>query len=163
MFLPSLIFAEDIIYDKFDIKVPYTEGTKVKDVTYKIYVSTIEDGENLKERTSDFKIENLIAVRDSFLKKYIAGPSEGSYMTTELANYPPTYREMDVNGVYCMEVRGLWKVEGDFMGGPFMSRSYYDKKKNDIVTVETFVYAPQHKKRNKIRLMEAITTSVDFE
>lgn len=111
----------------------------------------------------DFKIENLIAVRDSFLKKYIAGPSEGSYMTTELANYPPTYREMDVNGVYCMEVRGLWKVEGDFMGGPFMSRSYYDKKKNDIVTVETFVYAPQHKKRNKIRLMEAITTSVDFE
>lgn len=112
---------------------------------------------------SDFSLERLLTVRDSIMKCYIEGPSEGSYMATELKNYEPVHRVMRVDGRYCVEIRGLWRVEGDFMGGPFVSRSYYDEKNNDIVTVETFVYAPQHKKRNKIRLMEAVTTSVEFE
>ncbi|MBP5423362.1 MAG: DUF4837 family protein [Paludibacteraceae bacterium] len=112
---------------------------------------------------NDFSLERLLAVRDSIMKCYIEGPSEGSYMATELKNYEPVYRAMKVDNRYCVEIRGLWRVEGDFMGGPFVSRSYYDEKNNDIVTVETFVYAPQHKKRNKIRLMEAVTTSVEFE
>lgn len=111
----------------------------------------------------DFKLEHLIAVRDSVMKQYIEGPTEGSYMTTETVNYKPVSRELMVDGVYCVEVRGLWRVEGDLMGGPFMSRSYYDEKRQDVVTVETFVYAPQHKKRNKIRLMESIVASVQIQ
>ncbi len=111
----------------------------------------------------DFSKEHLIALRDSVMKLYIEGPTEGSFMATELKNYDPDYREMMVDGRYCAELRGLWRVEGDFMGGPFMSRSYYDEKNSEIVTIETFVYAPQHKKRNKIRLMEAIVTSAEFD
>lgn len=110
----------------------------------------------------DFKLERIIAVRDSILKERIDGPSEGSYMTTEVKNHYPVCREMNIDGKYCVEVRGLWRVEGDMMGGPFCSRSFYDEKNNDIVTIEVFVYAPQHKKRNKIRLMEAISAEVEF-
>lgn len=112
---------------------------------------------------ADFSLERLLAVRDSVMKRNIPGPSEGSYMSTEMDNYPPVSRAMIVDSVYCVEVRGLWRVEGDFMGGPFVSRSYYDQAHNDIVTVEAFVYSPREKKRNKMRLTEAITTSVKFE
>lgn len=110
----------------------------------------------------DFKLENLIALRDSVVKEHIDGPSEGSYMTTETKNLYPISREMNIEGKYCMEVRGLWRVEGDMMGGPFCSRSFYDEKNKDIVTVEVFIYAPQHNKRNKIRLMEAISSSLEI-
>lgn len=112
---------------------------------------------------ADFSRERLVALRDSVLKIYIEGPSEGSYMGTDTINCEMTYKEMTVDDRYCTEIRGLWRVQGDFMGGPFVSRSYYDEKHHDIVTIETFVYAPQHKKRNKIRLMEAITSAVEFE
>ena len=112
---------------------------------------------------ADFSKEKLVAMRDSVLKIYIEGPSEGSYMGTDTINCELTYKEMMVDDHYCTEIRGLWRVQGDFMGGPFVSRSYYDDKQKNMVTVETFVYAPQHKKRNKIRLMEAITTNVEFQ
>lgn len=112
---------------------------------------------------SDFTKEHLIAVRDSVMKQYIEGPSENSYMATEVKNYEPISRELMVDDRYCVEVRGLWRVEGDMMGGPFVSRSYYDEKNNDIVTIEAFVYAPQHNKRNKMRLMEAIVATAQFE
>ena len=112
---------------------------------------------------TDFSKQKLIAVRDSVMKQYIAGPSEGSYMTTEVKNYEPISRELMVDNRYCVEIRGLWRVEGDMMGGPFVSRSYYDEKNNDIVTIEAFVYAPQHNKRNKMRLMEAIVATAQFE
>ena len=111
----------------------------------------------------DFTVPHLVSVRDSVLKKHIPGPSEGSYMATDTINYYPAFRDVPLKERYCCEMRGLWRVQGDIMGGPFVSRSYFDARNSQIVTVETFVYAPNHKKRNKIRLMEAIVTSVEFE
>jgi hypothetical protein len=101
-------------------------------------------------------------IRDSVLKVNVPGPSEGSYMATEVQFHKPLYREFMYEGRYCAELRGLWRVEGDIMGGPFVSRSYYDEKNQQIVTAEVFVYAPQHKKRNKIRQMESILRSVEL-
>ena len=51
--------------------------------------------------------------------------------------------------------RGLWEMTGDAMGGPFVSRSYVDSVNHRIVVKEAFVYAPERKKRNLIRQLEA--------
>lgn len=110
----------------------------------------------------DFKQEHLLMIRDSVLKVNVPGPSDGSYMTTEVQFFKPLYREFMFEGKYCAELRGLWRVEGDIMGGPFVSRSYYDEARQEIVTAEAFVYAPQHKKRNKMRQIESILRSVEI-
>lgn len=112
--------------------------------------------------TSDFSQIALINKRNELLQKYVAGPREGSYMTTEL-QYLPAFRSYDYKGYYTAELRGLWKVEGDYMGGPFVSLSRIDKRNNRIVTVEGYVYAPKYDKRNYIRQMEAILYSFRFE
>jgi hypothetical protein len=49
------------------------------------------------------------------------------------------------------ELRGLWELVNDFMGGPFVSRSYVDANRRRIVTVEGYVYAPRFEKRDYIR------------
>lgn len=113
--------------------------------------------------STDFSLNRIIEKRDSITKIYIEGPSEGSYMTTETSVIPPVARQFYYNKKKCVEVRGLWRTEGDFMGGPFVSRTFLDKTNNEIITVEAFVYAPQHKKRNKIRQTEAVLHSLEFD
>ena len=103
----------------------------------------------------DFKPENLLWKRDSVLKKHIEGPSPNSYMTTE-HRFDFTYKEMNVNGKYCILLRGLWRVEGDMMGGPFVSITFRDKENNRMIAIEGFVYAPSNKKRNYVRQLESI-------
>ncbi|HNZ72795.1 MAG TPA: DUF4837 family protein, partial [Prolixibacteraceae bacterium] len=64
---------------------------------------------------------------------------------------------------YAVEVRGLWQVENDFMGGPFVSLSILDVLKRRVVTVEGFVYAPANKKRNLLQQVEAMAYSLKFD
>jgi hypothetical protein len=48
------------------------------------------------------------------------------------------------------------------MGGPFISHSTLDTARNEIITVEAYVYNPNNKKRNLMRQMEAIVYSFEL-
>ncbi len=112
--------------------------------------------------TNTFTKTYLLNKRDSILKEHVPGPSEGSYMTTE-RRYEPVFEEIALNGKYMVKMRGLWKVENDFMGGPFVSLTTVDKQRNRIVTVEGYVYAPHKDKRNLIRQVEAIIYTLKIQ
>lgn len=102
-----------------------------------------------------FTAEYLIGKRNEILKKYVPGPTRGSYMSTE-TSYPIIFRELSKKGSYLIELRGLWKTEKAFMGGPFISHTVLDEENNRVVTVEGFVFAPSLDKRNYVRELEAI-------
>jgi 5'(3')-deoxyribonucleotidase len=112
---------------------------------------------------SQFEKDNLIATRDSILKIYVEGPSKGSYMQTE-TEYP-VVREVNTNenDMYGASLRGLWRVENDFMGGPFVSYSFVDKTRENIVCVEGYVYNPKKDKRNFIMQLEAIIKTARYK
>ena len=110
---------------------------------------------------SQFEANNLIKKRNQLLKKYIPGPTDGSYMSTDTVT-PLSVKQYEFNGLYALEIRGLWKVENDYMGGPFVNLSVLDEKNNRIVCVDGYVYAPQEDKRNLIRQVEAIMHTLDF-
>lgn len=113
--------------------------------------------------TAQFNVNSLVAMRDMMLQKYIPGPLEGSYMTTEtefvlpLVTYVP-----DFPAGYTVEMRGMWKVENDFMGGPFVSYTFADNRTGNLVTVEGYYYEPNQKKRNQMLQLEAILYSLKF-
>jgi len=46
-------------------------------------------------------------------------------------------------------------MEGDKMGGPFVSHAHLDEKNQRVVVAETFVYAPGTKKAKLLRRGEA--------
>lgn len=112
---------------------------------------------------NDMTLSRIVERRDSLTKKYVPGPSEGSYMCVENEVIPPVERHILYKKRKCTEVRGLWRVEGGFMGGPFVSRSFVDTLHQEVVTMDAFVYAPQHEKRNKIRQVEAVLHSLEIE
>lgn len=103
-----------------------------------------------------FTPEYLVAKRDSVLKANMPGSFPGSYMTTETRfGCTVDYESITQNGKYCGVMRGLWRVEGDMMGGPFVSHTRLDEENNRVVVAEGFVFAPETSKRNFIRRVEA--------
>lgn len=103
-----------------------------------------------------FSKEYLLNKRDSILHDNVPGPSQGSYMTTE-HHFPIMYKRVTINDTEVVELRGLWKVQGDIMGGPFILHAHHDKKNNRVVVTDGFVYSPEKPdKRDKIRQLEAL-------
>ncbi len=100
-----------------------------------------------------FTKEFFINKRDSVMKINIPGAQEGMYMSTDSTTVE--VEPINVQGKYALESRGLWRVKGDFMGGPFVSHTRIDTVNNRVITAEVFVYSPNKLKRNLIRMMEA--------
>lgn len=96
----------------------------------------------------------ITARRDSILALKVPGAYEGSHMTTSKF-VSPAFRAMTLGGKYVGELRGLWEMKGDIMGGPFVSLTRLDEANQRIITAEAFIYAPEKKKRNLMRKLEA--------
>ena len=162
--------SHNTLLGEFDMKLYLPPGFRVAhqtddfvwvryetpDISQGILISTFR-----YESDSTFTKDFLLAKRDEFLKKNVPGSLPNSYMTTE-HRVPSIFNITQHKGNYAAELRGLWRVEGDFMGGPFISLSVLDASKQRIVTVEGFVYAPRFDKRNYLRQVEAMVYSLEF-
>ena len=113
--------------------------------------------------TNDLSEDRLIKVRDSITRKYIPGPKDGSYMTTDKEFVKPVFRAVpDFPAGYAIEMRGQWNTVGEFMGGPFLSYTVVNPEHNKLVTVEGFIYYPNKAKRDLLRQLETIIWSLKF-
>ena len=109
-----------------------------------------------------FSVENIINTRNRVMRENVPGMFEGSYMTTSDAQEPTT-RSLRFKGRDFMETRGFWEVEGDFMGGPFVSHSFYSPDGKDIIVLEAFVFAPRYDKRQYLRQVESLLYSFEWK
>ena len=109
-----------------------------------------------------FTEERIIAHRDAFLQKYVPGMFDNTYMITSQFITPGVkflkYHDMDF-----VETRGLWEVYNDFMGGPFVSHSFYSKDGKDIIVLEAWVYAAKYDKRQYLRQVESLLYSFEWD
>jgi hypothetical protein len=104
----------------------------------------------------------ILKHRDSLLKQNIPGPTEGSFMTTEYIL--PIQHKVGrfIQNSYTVELRGKWRVENDFMAGPFISYTFVDTTQHALFTIDGYVYYPNKNKRNYMRQVEAICRSTRF-
>lgn len=104
---------------------------------------------------ASFETEYLVSYRDSIGKYNIPGQFENSYMRTETRITPVT-KDVEFGDINAIESRGLWFVEGDFMGGPFISYTIRDIANDRLIVVEGFIYAPSSQKRDFVFELESI-------
>ncbi len=83
---------------------------------------------------------------DSILRKNMPGETDSMYMAI------PQLAE-----------RGLWEMKGDAMGGPYVMRLIRPATGKDMTAVIGFVYAPEMKKRNLIKQLEATLHTIQQE
>ena len=105
-----------------------------------------------------FLLENIIAHRNEFLKMNVPGMFDNTWMTTG-SYFEPQLEYIKYRGREMAQIHGYWEVENDYMGGPFVSHSFYSPDGRDIMVLEAFVYAPKYDKRQYLRQTESILYS----
>ena len=110
-----------------------------------------------------FTEKAIIAHRNAKLKEEVPGMFENTWMTT--SEFFPTQLEyIKFRGRDFAQLRGMWEVENDYMGGPFTSQSFYARDgSSDIIVAEAFVYAPKYDKRQYLRQVESILYSWEWK
>jgi len=117
-----------------------------------------------KTLNSDFFFSHVLNERNKFLSTNIPGPSQGSFYTSETLlpiivdssfdRFNHSFSSEDPN----LYLRGLWKMHGDFMGGPFVHRFFVDN--DSSFHLEAFVYSPNQPKRVLLRELECLIGEV---
>lgn len=111
--------------------------------------------------TLQLEWDNLITVRDHMLQRYVPGPSAGSFMTTEKEFVPPMLKYISTFPTgFAAEMRGMWCLVGDYMAGPFVSYTFPDTRTGNLVTLEGYVYYPNHDKRDDLLQVQSLLYSV---
>ena len=109
-----------------------------------------------------FTLEKIVEHRNEVMKDNVPGMFDGTYMTTSVY-FPPTLEYLKYRGRDLVQVRGMWEVHNDFMGGPFVSHSFYSPDGSEIIVAEAFVYAPRFDKRQYLRQVESILYSWEWK
>lgn len=113
------------------------------------------------EDTSYFNQQLLLNRRNQMCMLYIPGEREGSYMTTA-NSFPPESERILFKDKFAVETRGLWDVQGDFMGGPFLNYAILDEENNRIISLDGYVYYPNNDKRDLLLQLEAMFYTLEF-
>ena len=138
-----------------------------------------EDGDFvwLRKETKDFGLGILINVMpyrdeqqfdtvkiynrlDTMMRREVPGPAEDSYMGTE-RRVSLESRAVDfADAKYCIETRGLWRLFGDFMGGPFVNYCILSPDGRQVVELTGYVYCPRFNKRDYLMQVDGICRSI---
>lgn len=116
---------------------------------------------------SDFEEAKILDNLDTILKRYVPGPSEGSYPAVERKDFFYT-REVMLGDVKATETRGLWCTINDYMGGPFICFTFPSPDKTQVYTMMACVYSPSQRnklsmKRDLLMQLDGICHSLKFE
>ena len=138
--------AELASYKKGENFLWASTNTATGDQNFVIYSYPYTDKET-------FTKEYFTHKRDSVMEVNMPGAREGMYMCTD--TLLTDVRNINVQGAFCQEARGLWRIKGDFMGGPYVSHARVDEVNHRVIVAEIFIYSPDKMKRNLVRRMEA--------
>lgn len=111
---------------------------------------------------ADFSEETIIAKRNEILKNNVPGMFENTYMTTA-EYFVPTVEYLKYQGRDFAQTRGYWEVFNDYMGGPFVSHSFYSQDGSEVIVLDAFVYAPKYDKRQYLRQVESLLYSFEWK
>lgn len=104
----------------------------------------------------------LKAKLDELWQANVPGMRENSYMIFNKL-VEPGFKNITYDGMNMIEVRGLWEVENDFMGGPLVCHIFPDKERDNLIILNGFVYAPKYDKRKYLRQVESIIYSFKWK
>ena len=106
--------------------------------------------------------DSIVARRDDAVRN-VPGPRPGTYMTSEKMFFP-LMKSYTINNRQWNETRGFWKVQGDFMGGPYVNYTTIDQANNRVIGIDMYVMShnARYGRRNYIRQLENLIITVEI-
>ena len=149
------------------IKIPfgYKLAQNEKDFMWARQINVADDKDifiAVSDYTSvdQFQQENLIRFRDAVCNKHLYEDPDlpDSYLVTEtnVSHIPVQVKQVNFNGSYAVEMRGLWRTNNKSMGGPFVGYAMVDEKEGKFYYIEGFTFSPSKGQREIMRELETI-------
>lgn len=160
------------VYHNYALDISVPSGYKINKDTLGFMWMSLETVRNSRgiimfeeeyTNTKQFQVQEMFRTISSYLKNNIPGPKEGSYMTLDTVT-PSFVKQFNYkNKYYAMNIKALWEVYDDFMGGPIRANVILNPEKNKILYVLGYVYAPDEKKRNYMHGVVAAMNTIRFD
>lgn len=160
------IFKDDYALD-FNVPSIYREVLKTDTLLW------IRHDNHLKEEVSNIMvltepyegelkpIDQAYPIKKiSEMGKLVGTDNEGSYLYPSNKYIPFEQIVTQTKTGKAVRTLGLWSMQKDFMGGPFVTYSFNDVVNKRRVTLFGFVYAPRGKKRVLMRRLDVIFRNI---
>jgi hypothetical protein len=145
---------EDFRLDKENPEANFVQLSKSsdKDMESRIFVHWIDNG------SPEFLNKDSVwNERNRITSKFYRDSKGGAY--AEIADDYKTENEVNFNGRYAIMMQGLWRMNDESMGGPFINYSFFDEKSHRIYMIDGSVYAPKYLKKKLIQQMDVLLQS----
>ncbi|EDP69533.1 hypothetical protein FBALC1_00225 [Flavobacteriales bacterium ALC-1] len=139
--------------DFFWLRKNFNNSKTIDLMLYEVPIETISKG--------DSTIVDIVKMRNIITKTKVPGEDD-IYMAVEDA-YAPALFNTIIDNKPAYEVRGLWKMEGYTMGGPFITYVIEDKINNRYLVGDGYVYAPSLDKRDLVFELESMIKSITIK
>lgn len=100
-----------------------------------------------------FSATGIKNIRDS-LGLNITSTTDGSHMITNDRDLPLITTLKSNKGKTAMIAHGIWEMDKEFMGGPFVSQLMVHPNGKELLYLEGFLFAPGKKKRDFLQHLE---------
>lgn len=133
-----------------------TYSTQFTEQSILVYKYPVVEGQNMMSP------ENLVKAQGEMMMKNVPGMFENTYMIISPVIAPSVqYKKYGVHEF--AELRGLWEVHNDYMGGPFVTHAFYSPDGKNIIMLQAFVYAPKYDKKNYLKQIESVLYSFEWK
>ncbi len=112
--------------------------------------------------TSQFTKKYIINLINNF-GKYVSSDTEKSKLVVNDKDLPVLSFSRTINENTAIELRGIWEMTDDFMGGPFIAYLVKNKNSNDLAFILGFVFAPGKDKKEYLQQLMIIANTLQFE
>ncbi|MBR9920419.1 MAG: DUF4837 family protein [Bacteroidetes bacterium] len=126
------------------------------EVSFNIMFQRIKytDDDQLKPEYLQARIDSLGA--------YVSSDVNNTYLVVNDEDLPIITEVFQRDNRYTLQMRGIWEMENDFMGGPFVAEMALNPNTNELLLTFGFIFAPGEDKRDNMKYMEYVMESVQF-
>ena len=103
-------------------------------------------------------VEELDAMTDDLLEQFAVGEIDSTYIQTD-PRRPVMTEAVELAGRPAVETRGLWRMIGFPMGGPYIRYAFIDEGRLFVYYGMVFSPSPRFDKREFLRQLEATATT----
>lgn len=141
---------------KTDDFIWITYSTQFTEQSILVYKYPVTEGQDMMSPAS------LVNAQSLMMMENVPGMFENTYMIISPVIAPSVqYKKYGVHEF--AELRGLWEVHNDYMGGPFVTHAFYTPDGQNIIMLQAFVYAPKYDKKNYLKQIESVLYSFEWK
>ena len=141
---------------KTDDFIWITYSTQFTEQSILIYKYPVVEGQDMMSPG------NLVEAQSHMMKDNVPGMFENTYMIISPVIAPSVLYKKYGEHEFA-ELRGLWDVHNDYMGGPFVTHAFYTPDGKHMIMLQAFVYAPKYDKKNYLKQIESVLYSFEWK